>query len=144
LIEETVRLFQPQFRHRGIDLETRLEGTTPLVWLDPDRFKQALMNLLVNARDALPDGGQVLVTCGHDRIGEQVVILVEDNGPGIAPDQQAGALAGGDSDKPQGLGLGLRLSRELVQAHGGTLGLGCSRLGGLRAEIRLPSGTEAA
>jgi signal transduction histidine kinase len=137
MIEETTRLFRPQFSHRGIALDSRLAPDPPRVSLDPDRFKQVLMNLLVNARDALPDGGRVLVTCIHDRDSGHLLVTVEDSGPGIAPEQQAQVLSGGGSDKPQGLGLGLRLSRELVEAHGGELRLDRGPLGGLRATIRL-------
>jgi signal transduction histidine kinase len=111
----------------------------PATSLDPDRFKQVLVNLLANAQEALPDGGRVLITCTCDQARGQFLMTVEDSGPGLEPEQQARVLANGNSEKPQGLGLGLRLSRELVEAHGGSLGLDRSPLGGLRAEIRLPS-----
>jgi signal transduction histidine kinase len=138
LVSETTALFEAQFKHQGIDLQTRLAEPLPEARLDPDRLKQVLLNLLVNARDALPDGGRVLVTCRHDPDTADIVITVADDGPGLDPTPRALRVGTDTSTKPMGLGLGLPLSRELVAAHGGTLILGRSTLGGVQADVRLP------
>jgi signal transduction histidine kinase len=142
LIGEVLRLFRPQLAHRGIELEARASALPAPLSLDPDRLKQVLVNLLVNARDALPDGG--LVRVSWDALaGGGALVSIEDSGPGLPPEECERVLAGGVSSKPDGLGLGMRLSRELVEAHGGDLALRASPLGGLRVELRLPQAGDA-
>jgi signal transduction histidine kinase len=140
VVEEVLHLMEPSLRHRHIELQRRL---TPLsrISLDRDRFKQLLLNLLVNAADALPAGGIVLVATTADPAQRSVTVSVEDSGPGYG-DQAAIAGAGHGSRKPFGLGLGLRLCREIVAEHNGRLELGRSEaLGGARATIELPADT---
>ena len=137
-VDEVLVLMEPSLRHRGIEL-TRALGPTPPVAIDRDRMKQAVLNLVVNASDALPDGGSVLATCLHDTARGVVTISIEDSGPGIDPASGDGSDGVTGSSKPFGLGLGLRVCREIVAEHGGRLVLGRSAsLGGAAATIELP------
>jgi signal transduction histidine kinase len=137
-VDEVLMLMEHSLRHRGIEL-TRALGPTPPVAIDRDRMKQAVLNLLVNASDALPAGGSVLATCLHDTARGVVTISIEDSGPGIAAASGDGSDAVTGSSKPFGLGLGLRVCREIVAEHGGRLVLGRSAsLGGAAATIELP------
>lgn len=133
LIGEVARLFAPQLRHRGIRLETRL-GPMPAMSLDANRIKQILVNLIVNARDAMTEGGEIRISTSMDP--GSAVLAVEDSGPGwrTAPDDAAAAASG----SAYGLGLGLSLSRELAEAHGGALITDSSDLGGARVRLVLP------
>ena len=100
--------------------------------LDADRMKQVLLNLINNAADELEDGGEIRVSAGLGDAGD-LGIHVEDSGPGV----QASAEA---SSKPLGLGLGLKISREIVEAHGGELLVSKSpALGGARFTLSLPA-----
>jgi C4-dicarboxylate-specific signal transduction histidine kinase len=82
----------------------------------------------------------VLAGTGFDAARSLVSITIEDSGPGIAAGQLEAATPGAGSSKPFGLGLGLRLCREIVAEHGGTLELGTSAaLGGASARIELPT-----
>ena len=138
-LDEVLMLMEPSLRHRGIEL-TRALHATPLVAIDRDRMKQAVLNLVVNASDALPDGGRVLATCLHDPARGVVTISIEDSGPGIDPAYGDGPDGVTGSSKPFGLGLGLRVCREIVAEHGGRLVLGRSAsLGGAAATIELPA-----
>ena len=138
-VDEVLVLMEPSLRHRGIEL-TRALGSTPPVAMDRDRMKQAVLNLVVNASDALPDGGSVLATCLHDTARGVVTISIEDSGPGIDPAYGDGPDGVTGSSKPFGLGLGLRVCREIVAEHGGRLVLGRSAsLGGAAATIELPA-----
>jgi signal transduction histidine kinase len=137
-VDEVLALMEPSLRHRGIEL-TRSLGPTPPVAIDRDRIKQAVLNLVVNASDALPAGGSVLAACLHDTARGLVTISIEDSGPGIDPASGAGSDGVTGSSKPFGLGLGLRVCREIVAEHGGRLVLGRSAsLGGAAATIELP------
>jgi len=138
-VDEVLALMEPSLRHRGIDL-TRALGPAPPVAIDRDRMKQAILNLVVNASDALPDGGTVLATCLHDTARGVVTISIEDSGPGIDPASGDRSDGASGSSKPFGLGLGLRVCREIVAEHGGRLVLGRSdSLGGAAATIELPA-----
>ncbi len=135
---DVVELVSPQLAHRRIQLDTRLDPT-PRTCLDADRLKQVLFNLLSNAADALPDGGRVRVSAAGDDGG--VVLQVEDSGPGVAARQAAELFRQAvPSSKANGLGLGLVVSREIVEGHGGAIELDRSELlGGARFTVRLPA-----
>jgi signal transduction histidine kinase len=138
VVGEVLGLLAPQLAHRGVALSTELCPALPPIALDTDRFKQVLLNLLVNAADALPEGGRVRVATAIDAAGAEARLEVDDSGPGVPPERRAEVFAPGASDKPGGLGLGLRLSRELVELHGGRIELDASELGGARFRVCLP------
>ncbi len=138
-VDEVLHLMEPSLRHRGIELRRGFERVPPTMF-DRDRIKQAVLNLVVNASDALPGGGKVLATSRHDPARGIVAISIEDSGPGIDPQLGDPANAIPGSSKPFGLGLGLKVCREIVAEHDGRLELGRSdTLGGGRATIELPA-----
>jgi len=141
LVEEVLHLMEPSLRHRHIEVTQQL-AILPPVAMDRDRLKQALLNLIANAADALPGGGTIAVTTSRAGAGDRIHVSVEDSGPGFPPEQLEPGSNGAGSRKPFGLGLGLRLCREIATEHGGRLELGRSdALGGARATIELPADT---
>ena len=141
LVASVADLLRPQLAHRRIELECRLAPLAPAP-LDGDRIKQVLLNLASNAADALPDGGRIRITTGPGADGAGLLLTVEDSGPGLA---RAEATVGSGSDKPHGLGLGLRICREIAAEHGGRLSAETSAaLGGARFVLSLPGGGKAA
>jgi len=138
LVGEVLGLLAPQLAHRGVAVSTHLSDTVPPLMLDADRVKQVLLNLLVNAADALPEGGRVRVATAYDAARRQALLDVDDDGPGVPAERRREIFSDGASDKPGGLGLGLRLSRELVDLHGGRIEVGESDLGGARFRVALP------
>ncbi len=140
LTGEVLQLFQPQLAHRSIRLEAHLERQLPEIDLDPDRMKQVLVNLLVNAADALEPGDCIQVHTGFDPGSGQVILAVDDSGPGIPEAQRARLFSASMSDKPGGLGIGLRLSRQLVELQDGHIEVHDSPLGGARFLIRFSPG----
>ncbi len=135
-VSEVTRLFKTQFDHRNIQLESLLKKDQPQVQVDPDRIKQVLVNLLVNAGDALAEGG--IIRVGTDRGPNEVLFWVEDSGPGIPAKHRATLFSGASSSKPGGLGIGLKLSKELVELQGGEIQVEESSLGGARFVVRFP------
>ena len=127
LLTQAVQTTAEMFRERGAVLRLELPESVPTLRLDADRLTQVLLNLLSNAAKFLPaEGGRVGVRLRAIETGLRVEI--EDNGSGVAPDQQALIFEkfrqGGDAaHRPQGTGLGLPISRQIVEHFGGTLGL---------------------
>jgi signal transduction histidine kinase len=131
----------PALVRRVAGLETRVAvniGAGPEVTLqaDADQIEQLLINLLRNAADAsLETSGRVTVAW-KVRAG-RVVIAVDDEGPGLS--NTANLFVPFFTTKPQGSGIGLVLSRQIAEAHGGSLSLASRRPGpGCHAEVRLP------
>lgn len=128
LAGEVVHLMAPAFAHRAVTLELQAAQPADLQG-DAGQLKQALLNLLVNAADALPNGGRIGVSVRTE--GGRVLLTVEDSGPGMEEVNRAA--------KPLGLGIGLPLCREIVARHGGELRSSRStRLGGACFMIDLP------
>lgn len=135
-VQGVCELFAAPLAHRHITLTTDLQSGI-VCGLDGDRFKQVVFNLLTNAADALPAGGAIRVSAGQ--APAEAVLLVEDSGPGIAPEQRATLFDGASSGQANRLGIGLKLSRELVELHGGAISAdNGSTLGGARFTVRLP------
>jgi PAS domain S-box-containing protein len=126
LVAEVTSIMAPEATARGVELRiAAVEG--PEVQLDPARFKQVLYNFLSNALKFSPAGGAVTVRLAH--AGARLRLEVEDRGPGIAPADQARLfhefqqLDGGLQKRHQGTGLGLALTKRLVEAMGGSVGV---------------------
>lgn len=120
LVSDTVELLQAQAGERDIELETDLAPDLPLLELDSIQITQALLNLLVNALQAVSTGGKVQVrTSLH---AQDVVRLdVSDNGPGIPEDQMNRIFEPYYTTKTEGVGLGLWITQQVIRAHGGSI-----------------------
>jgi signal transduction histidine kinase len=105
---------------------------------EPERLGRVFENLLLNAVEAMPDGGHVTVSLLED--ANNVVVAVEDTGPGIPPDLAPQLFQPFTSRKRNGMGLGLALSRQTVIDHGGDLALDADSARGARFLLRLPRG----
>ena len=135
----------PDLVRRVVDLETRLDvdvvaGPPLSIRADGDQLDQLLINLLGNAVDAaLETGGGVKVSWAQlNGYTEQLEVRIDDEGPGL-PDRQ-NLFVPFFTTKPQGSGIGLVLSRQIAEAHGGSLTLENRQPGpGCRARLRLPS-----
>lgn len=125
LVHQAVTTTQELFHERQATVAVSVPAALPLLRADPDRLMQVLLNLLSNAAKFVPvPGGQVQVQVRADAAG--VTVAVQDNGPGIHAAQQALIFErfrqGGDSaNRPQGTGLGLPISRQIIEHFGGRL-----------------------
>jgi len=138
LIEETIRLLEPEIQAKALRVVTTLPpGVTAN--LDGDRFRQALMNVLLNAIDATPAGSVLRI----DLTGQPGAfsVVVSDSGGGVLPQDQERLFEPFYSSKPGGTGLGLAISRDLMSSMGGGLtfeGNGINGLPGAVFSLRLP------
>ena len=141
LIKQTMDLERPQCSVAGIKLVGDFETDLPRVTADPHRLGQVLMNLLGNARQAMEsaDKGRNL-TVRTRRRGEMVDIHIVDDGPGIPAEVKAKIFDWFFTTKPpgEGTGLGLAVSREILQAHGGNLRLEDTPGGGATFVLDIP------
>jgi signal transduction histidine kinase len=130
------------FRERQCAVELRLPPQVRALRADPDRLLQVVLNLLSNAAKFVPvPGGQVLVSLTSDDAG--LTVRVQDNGPGVPAGQQGLIFErfrqGGDGiSRPQGTGLGLPISRQIVEHFGGRLWLESSAGQGASFMFHLP------
>jgi two-component system, NtrC family, sensor kinase len=140
-VADVSALLTPQKSFRGVELRTELAADLPRVSLSHPRLVQVLLNLLLNAADAIPkEGGWILLRasqCGDNRVR----VEVEDNGPGIAKEIRDRLFEPFATTKEvgQGTGLGLAVCRGLVEAAGGTLVVEEGTLGGARFVMELPT-----
>ncbi|MDQ0504475.1 sensor histidine kinase [Xanthobacter agilis] len=142
LVEAAVKATGELFRARGAQVEAHLPQGLPTVRADADRLMQVLMNLLSNAAKFVPEGGgRVDVTLRRE--GDSLVVAVKDNGPGV-PAGEGDTIfekfrQGGDAlSRPSGTGLGLPISRQIVDHFGGAMWLEQESGGGATFAFRLP------
>jgi two-component system, NtrC family, sensor histidine kinase HydH len=136
LIESVAGFLSGDAERRGVALEQRI-ATPPLAAAaDPDRLRQVLMNLALNALEATPKGGRVRVEAGRE--GTDVFFAVEDSGPGIEPAARSRLFEPFFTTKPSGSGLGLAIVHAIVTQHGGAVRITDSALGGARFAVALP------
>ena len=135
VVTDSLAAFRPELKQRSIDLQTRL-ATLLQGRLDPERIRQVVDIIVRNAIDAMPQGGVLRVEAERD--GHSARLTIQDSGHGIAPAEMELVFQPYFSTKINGLGLGLAISRRIVEAHGGTI-TAASRVGeGSTFVIRLP------
>ena len=119
LVRGTLVLVESQIKAQGLALQTALAADLPAIELDRDQLKQVLLNLLINACQAMPRGGTL--TVATRRIGDRVETSVSDEGPGIREQDLRNIFEPFFTTKQTGTGLGLALSYAIVERHGGVL-----------------------
>jgi PAS domain S-box-containing protein len=124
LVNEVVRLAAAEARQNGVELDTRLDVSAPAVLADSIQIQQVLLNLVRNAIEAIVASGaeERRVQLSTRAAGEDTVeIAVADTGPGLAPGDLEKVFEPFYTTKPEGIGIGLALSRSIADAHGGRL-----------------------
>ena len=142
LVEKMVDFFAPQAAEHHIVIRTSLAPELPPIQVDEDYFRQALFNLMVNAQEAMPNGGEMMFRTGHDPTGLWLEII--DTGQGIDSELQGDVFRPFFTTRRDGSGLGLPTARKIVEAHGGTISLQSDVGKGTRFRIALPATIERA
>ena len=136
VLEELLDFFEPTARNSNVRVNVYLPADLPPVHLDPDLFKQALLNLLLNAQQAMPGGGEITLMAREE--APWLVLHLIDTGSGIPADVQDNMFKPFYSTKSGGSGLGLPTARKVVEAHGGTLHADSTPGRGTRFTLKLP------
>ncbi|HEX9795565.1 MAG TPA: ATP-binding protein [Anaerolineales bacterium] len=136
-VHEVAASLRNEAERAGVALQVTAEDGAPTTEIDPLRLREVLANLMVNGLRACQPGGQLKIGYAHEMGGH--ILTVADNGRGIPPDDLPAVFdrfsKGTESD---GSGLGLAIAKELVEAHGGTIGLDSQPGVGTVATITLP------
>jgi signal transduction histidine kinase len=143
VIEELVDFFGPTARQTNIEIESYVPTDLPPVQLDRELFKQAILNLMLNAKQAMPEGGGLTIqaaveTPGTDGPVPRLCLMLIDTGKGMTPEVLARIFRPFFSTKPGGTGLGLATTRRIIQAHGGTIDAQSEAGRGTKFTVRLP------
>lgn len=148
LVEHTMRLVGAPARQRGVTIDWRPPAEMVTVEADAVQMRQVVLNVLLNAMDAAGEGGRVSIeveatnsNSAPNRAGSEsgANIQISDDGPGISNDMKEKIFEPFYSSKEVGMGLGLAVSRRIVEAHGGQITVADNPGGGARFTIALPS-----
>jgi two-component system, NtrC family, sensor histidine kinase HydH len=140
VVEELVDFFTPTARQARIEIKCYLPVDLPTILLDRDMFKQALLNLMLNAEQAMPDGGEITLQAACESGG--LALHVIDTGKGMSREVLARVFRPFFSTKPGGTGLGLPTARKIIAAHRGDLSVESELGRGTKFTIRLPVAAE--
>jgi signal transduction histidine kinase len=147
VLASSLETFQGRFEKMGVVVKREVD-TPGAVRVDPEKMRRVLVNLVGNALDAL-EGSKTAeprldVAMGENLAGTEVWIRLRDNGPGIPPERLEKIFTPFYTSKSNGTGLGLALSKKVVEAHGGTIGAKSEPGSGTEVTVVLPRrGTEA-
>ena len=136
LVRDVAAFTKKEMERAGCAVEVTVAEKIPPALFDEAQLRQALLNLLRNAREAMPSGGAIDV--GVRAEGMSVVVTVDDRGSGISEDVRARIFDPFFSTKGEGTGLGLAITRQIVEAHGGTIACSPRDGGGTSFKIALP------
>ncbi|MEM7626825.1 MAG: HAMP domain-containing sensor histidine kinase, partial [Planctomycetota bacterium] len=139
-LEEVAALVSKQYENKKVALISDFAPDMPPVPIDGGAIHQAVLNLLSNALDAVePEAGIVTLRCEFDALADRVVISVSDNGEGMSPATKRGLFEPFHSTKGlRGTGLGLVVTKKVVDEHGGTISVESTRDQGTTFTIHLP------
>lgn len=136
-IADALDFFEPECEAAGVEIVPYLDPDLPTVRLDREAFRGAMMNLLLNAKQAMPDGGQIVVQTRG--LGDRAAVYLTDTGVGMDDATASKMFEAFFSTKSGGSGLGLPTTAKLIEAHGGTITVQSERGQGTRFTIELPA-----
>lgn len=141
VIARSVQLVQQDAANKRIEIKVNTAGDLRPAWIDPDRLTQCLLNLYLNAIQAMEDGGKLTIRC-EPCGAENLCIVVSDTGGGIPADQTDKIFAPYFTTKSKGTGLGLAIVQKIVEAHGGQIEVDGAKGPGVSFSISIPIGDD--
>jgi signal transduction histidine kinase len=144
-IQEVMALARSEIQRNGVALETQLSAHVPVVLADRIQLQQVILNLIMNAIEAMRGvsaGPRVLAVSSEPVAVTEVGIAVRDTGPGFEPQHLDRLFEAFYTTKANGLGLGLAISRRIIEAHGGRLWATANTPHGAVVQFTVPIGSE--
>jgi signal transduction histidine kinase len=135
-LDEKLNFVQPLLDQKHVDLRRTLDPNLPPVWVDAEQLWEAILNLIRNALDAMPDGGDLTVTA--QRHGAEALISISDNGRGMTEEEARHLFVPFFTTKSDGTGLGLAYTQRVINEHGGRIDCATARGKGSTFSIQLP------
>lgn len=136
LVDDMIDFYAPQACGHSITIRQGLHSGPLVCKVDPTMLKQAILNLFINAQQAMATGGELMVRT--DRQNNEAVIQISDTGSGIAPERLPNIFDAYRSSRPEGSGLGLPTTRKIVEANHGTITVNSEPGKGTLFTIKLP------
>lgn len=136
LVSDMVDFYSPQAYSHSVTIRQGLHNQPLICRVDAGMIKQALLNLFINAQQAMNDGGELIIRT--DSQNKEAMIQISDTGSGIAPDKLPHIFDAYYSLRPQGSGLGLPTAKKIIEAHHGTIAVDSELGKGTSFTIRLP------
>lgn len=147
VVDVTLELLQSRLEHHNVKVERQRAEFLPPIEADPEQLKEVLVNLIVNACEAMGKGGHITIAeedAVAEKIGRAVLVRITDTGPGIPESIRHKVMEPFFSTKEDGTGLGLAIAARIVEEHGGQLDLRSGESWGTTFIITLPVAKEAA
>jgi signal transduction histidine kinase len=145
LIDDSLLLLEREMSKYRVVVEKQFQPV-PAAMVNSNQIQQVLINLLVNARQAMPSGGQIIIRLSHDPVHQTVDLMVRDTGGGIAPDKLPRIFdrffttkSGPDASGKGGTGLGLSFCRDVIEAHQGRIRVESALGKGTAFTLKLPA-----
>jgi two-component system sensor histidine kinase HydH len=142
VVSHVCELLRPEAAARGIDITMQWPDSLPPVTADAAQLTQALVNLVINAIQAVERNGRVEVSAGANEKDGVLTIAVHDTGPGIPADKQSAIFEPFFTTKGEGSGLGLWIVQQIITAHGGLVEASNAPGGGAVFAVHLPLRTK--
>ena len=135
LVSDMIDFYSPQAHSHSITIHQGLYNEPLVCKIDPDMLKQVILNLFINAQQAMNSGGDLMIRT--DRRAKDAIIQISDTGSGISPDKLPYIFDAYYTSRPQGSGLGLPTVKKIIEAHKGSIFVNSERGKGTSFEIRL-------
>jgi signal transduction histidine kinase len=149
LVENTLLLLEREMNKYRITVEKTLQAV-PDAYVNGNQIQQILLNLLINARQAMPSGGRIMLRLAYDAEGDMIDLVVRDNGSGIPAEKLPRIFepfyttkSGPDASGKGGTGLGLSMCREIIEAHNGRIRVDSTVGKGTSFTLKLPTVSRA-
>jgi signal transduction histidine kinase len=150
LVEDTLLLLEREMNKYRVTVEKYFQPV-PKAYANGNQIQQVFLNLLINARQAMPSGGRIAIKLQHDVENDMVDLVVRDNGSGIPPevlpkifDSFFSTKKGPDASGKGGTGLGLSMCREIIESHHGRIRVDSTVGKGTAFTLKLPTAAKVA
>ena len=138
VVEDVLNLVRNQASFKNISFDPGLQGDLPTVMVDRDQMRQVVLNIVMNAAEALPNGGEIRVISHMDLASNHVCLSITDTGPGIPEEIRSRLFEPFFTTKASGTGLGLAIAYGIMERHKGTITVSSALGRGTTISLRLP------